>query len=127
MPLTTTECNNLLNASANAATYPNTTATKLGLVTAVGNATTAGTEVSGGSGPYARQLCPFSTAASGSIANSGTVTFTGMPACTVVGAEIWDSAGTPNRKWYMPLTASRTLSAGDSISFATSAVSLGLS
>ena len=126
MPLTTAECNNLLNASTNATSYPNTTATKLGLVTAVGNATAAGTEVTGGSGPYARQACTFSTASGGSIANSSTVTFTGMPACTVVGAEIWDSAGTPNRKWYMSLTASRTLQAGDSISFAASAVSLGL-
>jgi hypothetical protein len=41
-----------------------------------------------------------------------------MPAATVVGVEVWDTAGTPVRLWYGPLTASRTVSAGDDFKLA---------
>ncbi len=129
MPLTTAEANALLNASTLAVSYPYTTGpTRLALLTAVSGtpATTAGTEVSGGSGPYSRQVASFSVAANGTITNNSTITFTGMPACTVVAVEIYDSATTPNRKWYGNLTASRTLQAGDSLSLASNALSLQL-
>ena len=128
MPLTTAEANALLNASMVKTAYPNNTATKLGLVSVVGSATAAGTEVSGGSGPYARQACTFSGGAtSGAITNDATVTFTGMPAVTVAGFELWDSAATPNRKWFGNLTPSKALAAGDSITFPAGSIQLGLS
>jgi hypothetical protein len=50
-----------------------------------------------------------------------------MPACTVGGIELWDSAGTPVRRWFGLLSASKTLGAGDTISFAASAISIALS
>lgn len=129
MPLTTAECANLLNQSTLASSYTWTTGpTKLALLTAQAGspATTAGTEVTGGTGPYARQTCAFSATATGTISNTTAITFSGMPAGTIAFFEIWDSAGTPNRKWYGSLTASRTLQAGDSINFAAGSVSLGL-
>jgi plastocyanin len=81
--------------------------------------------VTGGS--YARQTIAFDAASSGSISNNAAISFTGMPACTVVGVEIWDNAGTPKRLAYGPLTASRTVSAGDTVQFASSSVTLSLS
>jgi hypothetical protein len=90
-----------------------TTPIKLALVTANGSDTAAGTEVTGGS--YARQTLTVGAAASGATSNSADIVFAGMPACTVVGVEIWDSAGTPVRLWYGPLAASRTVAAGDDL------------
>ena len=117
--------NQLLDALVGTTPYTVTTPIKLALVTANGSDSAAGTEVTGGS--YARQTITFGAASSGSISNGSAVTFTGMPACTVVGIEIYDSAGSPKRLAYGPLTASRTVSAGDSVEFATSAVTLSLS
>ena len=97
---------------------------KLALSTTAGSDATAGTEVTGGS--YARQTIAFSAASGGSTSNSGTVTFTGMPACTVVGIEIYDSNGTPKRLAYGALTASKTVGAGDTLTFAAASISLSL-
>lgn len=90
-----------------------TTPMKLALVTANGSDTTAGAEVTGGS--YARQTLTVGAAASGATSNSADLVFAGMPAATVVGVEVWDSAGTPVRLWYGALTASRTVAAGDEL------------
>lgn len=86
-------------------------ALKVALVTAAGDDATAGTEVTGGS--YARQTLTVGAASAGAVSNSADLIFSGMPACTVVGWEIWDSAGSPVRWWYGPLDASRALLAGD--------------
>lgn len=94
------------------ATAP-TTPLKVALVTANGSDTAAGTEVTGGS--YARQDLSVGAASSGATSNSADLVFAGMPAATVVGVEIWDSAGTPVRLWYGALAASRTVSAGDEL------------
>lgn len=95
---------------------------KIALVTVSGSDSTAGTEVTGGS--YTRQAAAFSAAASGATANTADILYTGMPACTVVGLEIWDSAGTPVRWWHAPLTASKTLAAGDEFKLAAGDVDL---
>ncbi|MBB1253190.1 hypothetical protein H3146_07370 [Streptomyces sp. OF3] len=83
------------------------------LVTALGTDTTAGTEVVGGS--YARQTLSTSAVSGGAATNSADLSWTGMPAVTVVGVEIWDSAGTPIRWWHGPLDAPRDLTAGDEL------------
>lgn len=116
--------NQLLDALVGTAAYSVTTPIRLALMTANGNDSTPGTEVTGGS--YARQTITFSAASSGSISNSASISFTGMPSCTVVGIEIYDNAGTPKRLAYGPLTTSRTVTAGDTVQFAASAVSLSL-
>ena len=117
--------NQLLDALVGTTPYSVTTPIKLALVTANGSDSAAGTEVTGGS--YARQTIAFNAASSGSIANNSAISFTGMPACTVVGIEIYDSAGSPKRLAYGPLTASRTVTAGDTVQFASSAITLSLS
>lgn len=85
---------------------------KLALVTVIGSDASAGTEVVGGS--YARQTLTLSTAANGSYSNNADITFAGMPACTVVGFEIWDSAGTPFRWWWGTTSSNVTVSGGAS-------------
>ena len=101
-----------------------TTPLKVGLVTANGDDATAGTEVTGGS--YTRQNLSVAAAVNGATSNSADLVWTGMPAATVVGVEIWDSAGSPVRLWYGPLSATRTVAAGDELRLAAGALSLSL-
>lgn len=115
------EANRLVDASLGTASYSApTTPIKARLMTANGSATSAGTEVTGGS--YASQSMAFGSASAGAAANSGTVSYTGMPAVTVTGLELWDSAGTPRRQWWGALTANKTTNSGDTFSFAASSV-----
>jgi hypothetical protein len=102
--------------SGNSGTPP-TTPLKVRLMTANGDDATPGTEVTGGS--YVAQTVTFTTGA-----NAADVTFTGLPACTVVGAEIWDSAGTPKRWWAGAATASKTYQAGDTAQITAGALTL---
>jgi hypothetical protein len=94
------------------------------LVTANGDDTTPGTEVTGGS--YARQNLSVAAAVNGATSNSADLVWSGMPAATVVGVEIWDSAGTPVRLWYGPLSASRTVAAGDELRLTAGSLTLSL-
>jgi len=117
--------NQLLDALVGTSTYSVTGAIKLRLMTANGSDASAGTEVTGGS--YVAQTITFTTASSGAIENSGAISFTGMPAATVVGIEIYDSAGSPKRLLYGALTTSRTVTAGDTVQFASGAIDITLS
>ncbi|MER5875469.1 hypothetical protein ABT119_06010 [Streptomyces sp. NPDC001910] len=101
-----------------------TTPLKVALVTANGSDSAAGTEVTGGS--YARQSLSVAAAVSGATSNSADVVFTGMPAATVVGVEVWDSAGTPVRLWYGALAASRTVVAGDEVRLTAGSLALSI-
>jgi hypothetical protein len=102
-----------------------TGALKVALVTVAGDDATAGTEVTGGS--YVRKTLTVGAASGGAVANSADLDWTGMPACTVVGWEIWDSAGTPIRWWYGPLDANKTLAAGDEFKLTAASLSLAIS
>lgn len=83
---------------------------------------TGTSECTGGS--YARQSIAFSAASNpaGTIANSGTVTFSAMPAATVTHFAIWDNSSAGNCLITGALGASKTVGAGDSVSFAASSV-----
>lgn len=120
--LVAVEANALLAASSGQATYTAPTAPiKVALMTANGSATAAGTEVVPGGNSYARQTITFNAASAGSITSggaNGTQTWTNMPATTVVGVEEWDSAGTPTRRWFGALTASKATNAGDTFTIA---------
>lgn len=119
------EASRLVDASLGTAAYTAPTAPlKLRLMSTTGTNSAAGTEVTGGG--YVSQNIAFSAAASGVANNSALITFTAMPATTVNGVEIWDSAGTPRRQWTGPLTTPKTTGAGDSLSFASSAISASL-
>lgn len=83
------------------------------------NATTdagGGTEVVGGS--YARQAITFAAPSGGTAANSGAVSFTSMPAATVTHAAIMDASTSGNFLFHGALTASKTVGAGDTLTFA---------
>ena len=97
---------------------------KVALVTANGSDSAAGTEVTGGS--YARQNVTFSAASGGATSNTADLVWTAMPAATVVGVEVYDSAGTPIRWWYGALAASKTLQAGDELRIASGELDLTL-
>lgn len=124
--LVTTEANAILNASSGQAAYTAvTTPVKVALVTATGTATAPGTEVAGGS--YARQTITFAASAGGSISSNVALTYPNMPACTVTGVDEWDSAGTPVRRWFGALSASKTVNAGDTFSIASGSYTKTLS
>ncbi|KOT94489.1 hypothetical protein ADK70_12480 [Streptomyces rimosus subsp. pseudoverticillatus] len=123
--LTNTAENRLLDWMFGNTTTAPTAPIKVALVTANGDDATAGTEVTGGS--YSRKTITVAAAASGSVSNSADLLWTSMPACTVVGAEVWDSAGTPVRWAYMPLDANRTVAAGDDFKIAAGGLTFTLS
>ena len=114
--------NELLDALVGNAAFSVSTPIRLALVTANGNDATPGTEVVGGS--YARQTIAFSASANGNTTNSGIVSFGNMPTTTVVGIELYDNAN--KRLAYGPLSASKALTAGDTLQFAATSVSITL-
>lgn len=105
-----------------------TTPMKARLMTANGSDSANGTELgtSGGYTAGGATITFGSAAASGSISNTAAVTWTNMPATTVVGLEIWDSTGTPVRIWWGALAASKTTASGDTFEFAIGAVTCTL-
>lgn len=124
---TQTEALNYLAAELGSGSYTaRTGAIVLRLIATQGSQASAGTAVTGGS--YSDQTCAFGTPSSltgsfaGQTANTGTPTYTNMPATTVNGVELLDSAGTPVRKDWGPLTASKTTNSGDTVSVAAGAI-----
>jgi hypothetical protein len=113
-----------LNPAVAAPTRP-TGPLKLRLMTANGTDSAAGTEVAGGS--YAAQTIILGAAAGGSQSNTNLIEYPGMPACTVVGAEIWDSAGSPQRLWKGALTSSQIVNAGNTFRVQIGQLSVSLS
>jgi hypothetical protein len=98
---------------------------KMRLMTANGSDSAAGTEVTGGS--YAPVSVTVNAASGGgAVTISADAVFAGMPAATVTGVEIWDSAGTPFRWLYGALTANKTTGAGDDLKIATTDFSLSI-
>jgi hypothetical protein len=96
------------------------------LMSANGSDATPGTEIvnSGGS-TYTPQSVAFPVASGTTqTANSADVAFANMPSATVVGTEIWDSAGTPIRWWWGALTAQKTTNLGDTAKFLAGALVL---
>lgn len=123
--LTTATANALIDhVNGVAALTEPTTPLKVKLMTANGSAGAAGTEVTGGS--YAAQTITMGSASSGTAANTNSIAFTGMPSCTVVGLEIWDSNGTPTRRWWGSVSASKTYNPGDTATIAIGAVTVSL-
>lgn len=90
----------------------------------MGSASAPGAEVSGGS--YSRKAVQFAAPSGGSIASSNTLTYTNMPATTVVGVEEYDANGT-TRRWFGPLSTNKTTNAGDTFSVSAGSYSKSLS
>lgn len=123
--------NGLLDASLGTTALTATvTPLKCRLMTAIGSGTAAGTELAtSGSYVAATGLSPatMAAAASGSAASSVALTQTNMPAATITAIELWDSAGTPLRKWYGALTANKTTNSGDTFTIAIGSLTAALS
>lgn len=87
------------------------------LMTANGSDSAAGTELTNAGGStYTPQAVTIAAATTtGVTANSADVVFTNLPAATIVGVELWDSAGTPFRWWWGAATASKTVALGDTL------------
>lgn len=122
------EALNMVAASLGEATYTATTGPIMGrLMTANGSASSNGTEVtnSGGS-TYAPQSvgAAITSVSALPVTTSAAVTWTNLPTGTIVGLELWDSNGTPKRKWFGSLAASKAVSLGDSLSVAAGALTI---
>lgn len=102
--------------TANSTTAP-TAPLMVRLMTANGSDSAAGTEVvNAGGSTYAAQSVAFAAAVgSGSSVNSADVVFTNMPAATIVGIEIWDSAGSPFRWWWGAAVLPKSTNLGDTL------------
>lgn len=90
----------------------------------IGSESATGTEVAGGS--YVGQTITFPAQTTSQALNTNLVSYTNMPACTVVAMEIWDSAGSPVRLWWGALTANKVVNLGDTFTFPIGTVSVGL-
>ena len=99
---------------------------RIRLMTAAGSATAAGTELtSGGSyvaGTGITTGANWAAASGGSQATNAVLSQTNMPAATIPAIELWDSNGTPKRIEFGNLTASKTTASGDTLSFASGAI-----
>jgi len=124
--MSATHAANVVDASLGTAAFVATVGPiRCRLLTVNGSATAAGTELGTSAGYTGGTSAPTVTFGAASTttalaASSTAVTVTNMPASTVVGVELWDSA--PTRKWWGPLTASKTLNAGDTFSIAAGAL-----
>lgn len=108
--------------TGNATTAP-TLPLKVRLMTANGSDSAAGTQVAGGT--YAPvTIAPGAAVTNVGASNPGILDFAGMPVCTVVGFEIWDSAGTPFRWWWGAASVAKTYAAGDVARFDVGALAL---
>jgi len=102
--LPATIANNVLEALAPAAASAALAITgplRCRLMTAAGTAAAAGTELATGGGYTAGGAgmgnVAWNAAASQQKTNSAALSVTNMPACSLVGPELWDSAATPVR------------------------------
>ncbi len=97
---------------------------ELRLMESTGDASTNGTEVSGGS--YVPQSITLAAASGGTATNSGDINFTNMPAVSggVPGFEIWDS--TPQRVWLGTFTSSPAVASGQTFTVFAGDLTVGL-
>lgn len=96
----------------------------LALYTASPNAGGGGTEVTGGS--YARQAVTFGAISSGSMSNSSTITFSGLPNATITHYGILDASTGGDLKVYGAINSVATVVSGDQLQFPTSSVTINL-
>lgn len=118
--LTASVADDLLDHLTGTATYTPDPPFKLALVTVLGSASAAGTEASGGG--YARQTVAFTAATGGATANTADIAFTNMAASTIVGAEVYDDAGT--RIAWGAFTASVVCTGGEDITIGAGTLTL---
>lgn len=97
----------------------------LALYTASPNAGGGGTEVSGGS--YARLAITFGTITSGSMSNTSTLTFSGLPNATITHYGIISASTGGTLKVYGTLNSTAVVVSGDQVQFPTGSITINLS
>jgi hypothetical protein len=104
---------------------------KIRLMTAAGSQTTNGTELgSGGSYVAATGLsigANWAAPSGASQATNAVISQTNMPVATIPAIELWDSSATPQRMEFGNLTTSKTTASGDTLSFASAAITSAIS
>ena len=88
----------------------------------------SGAEVSAGGYTYARQATAFDAAhaTTGVTQNTDIETWTKLPACTVPHIGIWAAVSSGNLLFHTPVTSSKTVGSGDTISVAVGALTITL-
>jgi hypothetical protein len=126
---------NVLDASLAVASFVASTAPiRCRLMTANGSGTANGTEVANGGGYTGGASAGSITFGSSAIvstnaqsASTTAYTVTNYPRSeVVVGVELWDSAGTPVRKHWGALTASKSMASGDTFSISIGALTVAI-
>jgi hypothetical protein len=122
--------NAILNASVGLVTLPPTVPPVVArLMIANGSATAYGTELASGGGYVSGTGAPVVTFALSTVqvlVSASAVTVTNMPAAVITGIELWDSAGTPSRKWQAPLSSAKTTNAGDTFSILAGSLTIAM-
>lgn len=109
--------NKVLNLVLRATAFTAPATVYMALFTTATTDAGGGTEVAGGS--YARQAVTFvAPSTPGVTESSGIISFSNMPAATVTHAALYDAVSAGNMLLHAALTASKTVGAGDTLSFA---------
>lgn len=106
-----------------------TTPVRCRLMTANGTSTANGTELATGGGYTSGAGAPataWAAPATGSQATNAAVSITNMPASTIVGIELWESNATVPRRHEFGSHTSKTLVAGDTLTYASGAITSAL-
>jgi hypothetical protein len=125
-----TDATNVLAAILNDVAYTTVAATHIRLGTTAPTATSDMTELTGGSGyTTGGSVITWNAAAAGSTSNSNTLTWTNTgSAWSIVGLEIWDTAGTPLRHLFGTWTGQPiAVPTGDTFQVAAAGISAALS
>lgn len=101
-----------INVSLRNTAYTPPTTVYAALFTSATTDAGGGTEVTGGTGPYARQSVTFTAPSGGATSNTADINFAGMPAATVTHVAVMDAVTAGNMLYHGALTASVAVSAG---------------
>lgn len=115
--------NRVLDASLRGAGLP-VFGVKLSLHTGDPGVSGTSNEVAGGS--YVRKAITHNAASAGSSTIAATVSFTGMPACTVSYCGYWTDEATPMYMGGGALTAAKNIGAGDTYNHTVDTLDLNL-
>lgn len=136
MALDQTQANSILTYMHGGGAPRTVTGSRLRLLTAIGSSTANGTELasggsyvaSTGSNPTLAGIAlSWAASASGSQATNAIASQTNMPVATITSVEVWSTDATPGlRVEFGALTASKTTASGDTLSFASGAITSAL-
>jgi hypothetical protein len=94
--------------------------------TAAGTELTTGGSYTAGNNGGISMGTNWAAASGGSQATNAVISQANMPATTITSIELWDSTATNVRQEFGNLTASKTTGAGDTLSFASGAITSAL-